>query len=524
MLRTTFYQHSMLAVDPQVIGLKRDAFERLLPTFLPQLVSADDFKDFYADGGAGSCCPIVLTGMLLLQHRYDLPDEEVVRRAQRDLGWRYALGLAAGEQPPRVTSLRRFRAKLRALRGDDFIFRCVLKVVAAQQKAPDVALQALDSTNTECRGAVIDTFNLVATAIGRVIKTVARCLGQPASTLADRWKLGRYLARSIKGAAGIDWSDEAARNALLTEEIADADRLPELVQSLDVTFPAEVAQALTLLQQVARQDVEQLPDGSYRIARGTAAGRVISITDPQARHGRKSKSKTITGFKTHVVGTIQSQFVTGIAITDAATPDAAPTQQLLAQAQEAGLGPSEAVADLAYGTGANVRACGEQGVKLRTKMPRLPNTGRLTKRDFTIDLGNDSATCPKGHPATQKVMVKAFDGGDQPVRRFKFDKATCQACPLRESCSTETARGGGRIITLSSFEPEHQEAIAFERSEQGRDVLRSRSAVERLISHLVRMGMRHARFFGMQKVQFQAFMTAAAYNLQRLMTLSLHPS
>lgn len=33
------------------------------------------------------------------------------------------------------------------------------------------------------------------------------------------------------------------------------------------------------------------------------------------------------------------------------------------------------------------------------------------------------------------------------------------------------------------------------------------------------MGMRHARFFGMHKVQFQAYMTAAAYNLQRLFKL-----
>jgi hypothetical protein len=34
------------------------------------------------------------------------------------------------------------------------------------------------------------------------------------------------------------------------------------------------------------------------------------------------------------------------------------------------------------------------------------------------------------------------------------------------------------------------------------------------------MGMRQARFFGMAMVKFQAFMTAAAYNLQRYMTLA----
>ncbi len=32
--------------------------------------------------------------------------------------------------------------------------------------------------------------------------------------------------------------------------------------------------------------------------------------------------------------------------------------------------------------------------------------------------------------------------------------------------------------------------------------------------------VRHARFFGMHMVQYQAYLTAAAYNLQRIFTLT----
>ena len=110
----------------------------------------------------------------------------------------------------------------------------------------------------------------------------------------------------------IDWNDEQARNALLTEEIRDTDRLTELVNELDVSLPPEVDDALVLMRTVARQDVEQQADGTSAIKRGTAKGRTISITDPEARHGRKSSSKVIKGFKTHVQGTIDSQFVVGI--------------------------------------------------------------------------------------------------------------------------------------------------------------------------------------------------------------------
>ena len=233
----------------------------------------------------------------------------------------------------------------------------------------DVALQAIDSTNTDCRGAIIDTFNLVATAIGRVLRQVAGALGEHVVALAGRWNLARFLARSVKGAAAIDWSDEGQRNKLLTEEIADAVRVKRLVSELSVTLPPDVTDAVELLTTVARQDVEQLADGSWKIAHVTAKGRMISITDPEARHGRKSASTLINGFKTHVLGTIKSLFVTGIAITDAGIHDAKPAPGLIDQVTQRDQKPDEALADAAYGTGENIRACAARGVVIRTKMP-----------------------------------------------------------------------------------------------------------------------------------------------------------
>ncbi len=47
----------------------------------------------------------------------------------------------------------------------------------------------------------------------------------------------------------------------------------------------DVAQAAELLATVAGQDVEEGPDGVFRIARRTAPDRVISVVDPEARHG-----------------------------------------------------------------------------------------------------------------------------------------------------------------------------------------------------------------------------------------------
>ncbi len=519
MLRVSLYQMSLDEVDPDEAHLAPNSFERWLRDVLPTMVSAEDFAGFYAEEGGGSRCPLQLLGLELLKFRWDLSDRQLIEHCWRDLGFRYAVGLRKGEAPPGTATLTRFRAKLRKLKGDDFVMKLVLKLAVARGVVDDMALQGVDSTNTDCRGAIVDTFNLIAAGIRQVIRAVARGLSRDANELARQWELEDYMARSIKGQVSIDWSDPAARTTLLTKEICNADRLVEMVGKLEMTLPPEVAESVALLQRVARQDVKKRVDGTYEIARGTAPGRIISVSDPEARHGRKSSSKRINGFKVHVLGTLSSQFVTGIAMTDASVHDARPTVALVQQAEQYGLKPREVVGDGAYGTGANIRQVGAQDVTVLSKLGASSHNGSIPKRAFDIDLDGQRVTCPAGKSTATVSMVKDPAGSAERVQKFRFAKADCQSCALRNRCSKPTAAGRPRTITLSTHEPELQQLKAFNKSERAKPILRSRSAIERLLSHLVRMGMRHARFFGLHKVQYQAFMTAAAYNLQRLFTL-----
>ena len=470
---------------------------------------------FPSQEGAPSRCPLQMMAMLLLQFRYDLSERELYRRCIRDLGFRYALGLQPGSKPPTPRTLRRFRQRMVAAKGDDFLLHLSLRLAREEHLIDDVALQALDSTNTDCRGAIVDSYNLVAAGIRQVVRHVARCLGVRPHEMAKRWDLSRYMARSIKGAAAIDWSDEGQRNALLTQEVADADRVARTVDELakTLTLPDEVVEAARLLARVARQDVEQLDDGTFRIARGTAEGRIISVTDPEARHGHKSQSKRINGFKTHAMATVESQFVTGIAITDAATHDAQPTMTLIKQAEANDVKPDETVGDAAYGTGANLRACTHHGVQMHTKVAQPSSRGAIPKHDFDINLEAMTVTCPEGQTTAHYTLVQVGDGNSARVPQFRFARHVCQLCERKSCCCSQTAKGGKRVIKLNEFEHELQDNRAFSQTVRGKDVLRSRSAIERLLSHLVKMGMRHARFFSIKRVQFQAYMVAAVYNL-----------
>ncbi len=62
----------------------------------------------------------------------------------------------------------------------------------------------------------------------------------------------------------------------------------------------EVSEAGTLLASVVGQDLDEGEDGVFRIARRVAKDRIISIVDPDARHGHKTSARGFDGYKGHV--------------------------------------------------------------------------------------------------------------------------------------------------------------------------------------------------------------------------------
>jgi len=52
-----------------------------------------------------------------------------------------------------------------------------------------------------------------------------------------------------------------------------------------------IAAAAALLQRLIAQDVEEKPEGGCQIKEGTEKDRVVSVEDPEMRHGHKSASQ-----------------------------------------------------------------------------------------------------------------------------------------------------------------------------------------------------------------------------------------
>ncbi|HWT83318.1 MAG TPA: hypothetical protein VN648_31490, partial [Candidatus Methylomirabilis sp.] len=80
----------------------------------------------------------------------------------------------------------------------------------------------------------------------------------------------------------------------------DARRLLGLAEQAQVAHPERaeaIAAAAALLQRLIAQDVQEKPEGGCQIKPGTEKDRVVSVPDPEMRHGRKSASKRFNGHK-----------------------------------------------------------------------------------------------------------------------------------------------------------------------------------------------------------------------------------
>jgi hypothetical protein len=129
------------------------------------------------------------------------------------------------------------------------------------------------------------------------------------------------------GKPACDWTDRAAREELVDELVRDAYRAHYALRG--ERLDPQTAEAAALLATVTGQDIEETPDGRFRIFEGTAPDRVISTVDPQARHGHKTAAHGFDGYKGHVAVDPDSEVITAAEVSSAATGDAVVAPTLL---------------------------------------------------------------------------------------------------------------------------------------------------------------------------------------------------
>jgi hypothetical protein len=467
-----------------------------------QIISDEDFADCYSSGwGRPSIPPSLLMKAVLLQVRDDVSDREAARRAAKDLDWKRALGLEADEVPFHHTSLSVFRSRLLVNHADERVLRSTLERAVKAGLFSKKVLAIVDSTGIMGAAAVADTYTLLRQAIAR--------LGAAAGGRLTK-RLRRAINRLCVNKARIDWADAAARRRHLGELVALAKAVLAATGGDD-----GLSEARTLLARVVEQDVDQEPDDGAGpgIRQGVAPDRVVSVVDPEMRHGRKSSSKRVDGYKSHLLTDHDSELILGVAVTPANDPDGPEAAPLVAAAVEAGVAVREVLGDTAYGDGDTRVAVEAVGAKVTAKTQPPATTGKFLKTDFVIDPDAPSATCPAGQTTTDWKW--ATDNKGRRVVLLRFGER-CQGCALRQGCTTSA---DGRGLTLNFHESRLQAARAEQDRPSTRNKLRRRALVERKLAETKRHGAGQARYRGARKVLLQQRLTAGLVNLKRLFAI-----
>ena len=242
-----------------------------------------------------------------------------------------------------------------------------------------------------------------------------------------------------------------------------------------------------------------------------------SKTDPDASIIRHKNKPLQLAYKQHIsVDSSPARIITSCATTPAQVADEHKLTHLISKAnEEHDILPEEVCADTKYGTADNYRFLSENNIK-----PSIPHhggkntTGHSTKENFTYDKDKDRYTCPQGKTLKNHGFVKN-------LRHYIYraNPKDCKQCKFLKQCTKSPT---GRSVTRHVNEHFLEQAKEHLKTTLARATIAQRgSYVEPVFACQKKdLGLERAKFRGLMSVHIQSVLTAASYNLKKLVKYS----
>ena len=425
-----------------------------------------------------------------------------------DRRWQLVLDCLDPETPPVSKGpLVTFRQRLIAQPLDRRLLERTVELAAPRGAfGPRQLRAALDRSPLGGAGRVEDTYNLLGHALRKALSVIARQQGRGLRAVAEEAGGSLVAGASLKAALDLDWDDPSAQPHALTMIL---DALSAVEHGLETQpAPAEpaaqVAATMTVARQVHAQDIVTTPEGTPTLRHGVAAERRLSVEDAEMRHGRKSRSLLVDGYKRQVRRDLDSRLIVAVGVTPANAPEASVTDAIEKDLAAPQCTLRELPIDRASLASPLVHQRTETLAIFCTAWP-VRQGPYFPKSALQLDWERYELRCPGG------ATVPFEPGGV-----VKFPAATCGHCALRARC---TASASGRSISIHPDEALVQELRERQQTPQGRAQLRERVAVAHALAHVGRWQGRRARYRGVQKNVFDLRRCAVVHNLHVLMHL-----
>ena len=458
------------------------------------------YKD--APQGQPPIPPAQLALATILQAYTGVSDDELLEATVMDRRWQLVLDcLDTDSAPFSKGTLVTFRKLLIAHQLDRRLLSRTIELAATTKAFGNRALRAaLDSSPLWGAGRVEDTYNLLGHALRKALGVIARQQGRRLAEMAAQTGANLVAGASLKAALDLDWDDGAARDQALILVLAALtgfegwlDAHPEVIEEQ----PA-VLTSLATAAQVREQDLTASAALTPTLRAGVAPDRRMSVEDGQMRHGRKSRSQLIDGYKRHVLRDLDSGLIAAVGVTPANLPEATVTDSISLDLHVQGLRLRELHIDRAY-LSSRLVAERDDDLYISCKAWPVHNGPHFAKTAFVLDWEQREIRCPDG-------VVLPFSPG----ANVQFPAERCETCALRER---GTSSKTGRTVSIHPDERLLGELHDRQLTAAGRAKLRERIAVEHSLAHIGQWQGDRARYWGERKNLFDLRRTAVVHNL-----------
>jgi hypothetical protein len=443
---------------------------------------------------------------------------------------RWFVGYGLREQTVSDTTLWRFEQYVKQ-QGAEHFFVETLRQIDEDFPAERTAAQVGDTFALRSKARAQSRTALLRTASQHLLRTVA------VAAPADYALLLAHLAAAAlfgqEDEPPEHWLDKPARDALEERTALAAYRLWQqgqagVGQRLTSNRLEELAVQhwLGVLGKVLHDEFTFELDAQGEVSQASLRSQHVkgsyvlgSVLDPDAtfrHHGEQCD----LGYNIQVAAT--TNFVREIFAQTGATPDSVGVADLVANQQEhLGIVPPKLIYDRAAGLPkifADVaKASGGETQLVAKLIDHTKSSDRFGPADFTLNEPGH-LTCPQGQTTNRAYRPRNADGWT-----FRFTAEQCRGCPLVEQCRGDQVKPTAyRQVFISDYRYQQRQALAYTTTQAFQKDMALRPHIERIIAALTRYnGARTAKAYGLPNADYQAKMSAMAFNLKRWHTLTL---
>jgi transposase/IS5 family transposase len=485
--------------------ISEDSYWNRMRRWALEFLDENIFQPLYSHNGRKSVPPLYTFLAILIQIEKCYSDAEMEEASRFDDRIKYAITAPRDFDGIDAVTLCDHRKRLFCSDVGKKIFIELLKKAKIEGMFDENNLHVIDSFMIWGGFAKQDTYTMIYQGIKMVLKFMSFYKIEKVSLTGQDYEADHKKPK-------IDWESKDEKKKLLDRLVKDALALVKYINDMDKTED-DLKNAVELLEKVALQDIEFDKNGTANMVDGTAKDRIISVNDPEMRHGRKTSSKRSDGFKAEIItGGEKANLVVSIAVDGANTADGEHMSELIDKAEENGVKIDKLYGDGAYLKMEEIEKREEEGMEFCIHVSKPINAnGCYTKEEFEINFDEGKVICPNG----ERVEFDVDKVREHKGVTVKFDPENCQKCPKKDECTK--SKDGGRSIGIHPYEEELQEAREYQKTEEFKEDYSKRSNGERTISQLTRHGGRKARYKGKEKTFWQILMVSINNNMKEIM-------